>query len=148
MDNFDPHNMRSMMDFISNQVETEEDDHGDILLKFVENCIFLESQSHHWHLQSDNYDLHMILEELYEDLPELVDSLVEGLMSNRGNIFSTGSSFQFQTVDSAVSVLEGFSKQCEYIHDILDQMEEYGSVSDVDDLLALVRRILYKLKVL
>lgn len=148
MSSFDPNDMRSMMDYFSSEVEEPSTDVDSVLLKFIENCIFMGSQSHHWHLQSEEYSLHMILDELYEDLPEVVDSLVEGLMSDRGAIFSTGMSYVFQPVQNALQVLEDLVQQGKFIHQVLEDAEEFSSVSDLDNVMAVIKRAIYKLKVL
>lgn len=142
---FDPNDIRSMMDY----VETTEDDSGtDTLLKFVENSIFLESMAHHWHLQCKNYAKHMELDEFYKELPEYVDAFIEGLMEERGPIMCTGSTYVFQPVQEAVPILEEYVQHCKEVHGMLDEMEEYGSVNTLEDIISFVNSILYKLKVL
>ena len=145
MNEFDPNNLRSMM----NYVEQEETDVSEeVLLKFVENSIFIESQSHHWHLQCGNYAKHMELNEFYEGFPEFIDSFIEGLMETRGALICSGSSYVFQPLSSVISVLEDYKQQCLSIHKVLDSMEEYGSVNTLEDIISFVDSTLYKLKVL
>ena len=145
MNEFDPNNLRSMMDFVDNE---EGSDTEEAVLKFVENSIFLESQAHHWHLQCGNYAKHMELNEFYEGLPEYVDSFIEGLMQTRGALVITGSSYVFQPLSSVIAVLEDYKRQCLAVHKILDSQEEYGSVNTLEDIISFVDSILYKLKVL
>lgn len=148
---FDPNDLRSMMDYVDKtEIGTNEDelDESEVLLKFVENCIFLESQSHHWHLQCDNYAKHMELNELYEELPEHVDSFIEGLMESRGPIQVTGTTYVFQELEFAIEVLSEFIEHCTKVHEILESIEEYGSVNNLEDIMSFVDSILYKLKVL
>ncbi len=145
MNEFNPNSIRSMMDY----VEQEEDSGSeDVILKFVENSIFLESQAHHWHLQCGNYAKHMELNEFYEDLPEYVDSFIEGLMQVRGELVITGSTYVFQPLTSVITVLEDYKNQCLAVHKILESQEEYGSVNTLEDIISFVDSILYKLKVL
>jgi DNA-binding ferritin-like protein len=141
---FDPNDIRSMIDY----VEISDDTHEDVLIKFVENSIFLESQAHHWHLQCRNYSKHMELDELYKELPEYVDSFIEGMMAERGPIFSTGSSYVFQPIEAAIPLLEEYVKHCTKIHEILESLDEFGSVNTLEDIMSFVESILYKLKVL
>ena len=143
-EHFDPNDIRSMMDY----VETTDDTHEDILIKFVENSLFLESQAHHWHLQCMYYSKHKELDEFYKGLPEYVDDFIEGLMTERGPIFSTGSSYVFQPLEEAISVLEEYVQHCNKIHEILDSIGEYGSINKLEDIISFVDSILYKLKVL
>lgn len=141
---FDPKDIRSMIDY----VETTDDTHDDVLIKFLENSIFLESQAHHWHLQCRYYSKHMELDELYKDLPEYVDSFIEGLMADRGPIFSTGSAYIFQPIEEAIPLLEEYIMHCSKIHEILESQDEFGSVNTLEDIMSFVESILYKLKVL
>ncbi|AFC21615.1 starvation-inducible transcriptional regulator [Cronobacter phage vB_CsaM_GAP32] len=143
-EHFDPNDIRSMIDY----VETTDDTHEDILIKFVENSLFLESQAHHWHLQCMYYSKHMELDEFYKGLPEYVDEFIEGLMAERGPIFSTGSSYVFQPLEEAIPLLEQYVQHCHKIHEILDSLDEYGSVNKLEDIISFVDSILYKLKVL
>lgn len=145
MSEFDPNNLRSMMDYVDQE---EDSNTEEAVLKFVENSIFLESQAHHWHLQCGNYAKHMELNEFYEGLPEYVDSFIEGLMQIRGALVITGSSFVFQPLTSVIAVLEDYKRQCLAVHKILDSQEEYGSVNTLEDIISFVDSILYKLKVL
>lgn len=141
---FDPNDIRSMMDY----VDSTSDTHEDILIKFVENSIFLESQAHHWHLQCMYYSKHMELDEFYKDLPGYVDDFIEGLMAERGPIFSTESSYVFQPLEEAIPIMEEYIQHCNKIHEILEELQEYGSVNKLEDIISFVDSILYKLKVL
>lgn len=143
-EHFDPNDIRSMIDY----VETSDDTHDDILIKFVENSLFLESQAHHWHLQCKFYSKHIELDEFYKGLPEYVDAFIEGMMAERGPIFSTGSSYVFQPLEEAIPLLEEYVQHCTKIHEILDGLGEFGSVNTLEDIMSFVESILYKLKVL
>ncbi|SOK58439.1 Phage protein [Yersinia phage fHe-Yen9-04] len=144
-EHFDPNDIRSMMDYVET---TGEDTHEDVLIKFVENSLFLESQAHHWHLQCKYYSKHMELDEFYKDLPEFVDSFIEGMMAERGPIFSTGTSYVFQPLEAAIPILEEYVQHCNKIHEILDSLNEIGSVNTLEDIISFINSILYKLKVL
>ena len=144
METYDPNNMRDVIDAVSS-TEMQPDDY---LIKFVENSLFLESQSHHWHLQCELYSTHEELNDFYQELPQYVDDFIEGLMSERGPIFSTGSSFVFQSLDVVTDVLEDYVQQCNTIHELMSEEEDYGSVNKLEDIISLVDSTLYKLKVL
>lgn len=149
MDQFNPEQMRSMMDFVSTEENTPEVQNYDIvLLKFIENCLFLESQAHHWHLQCKFYSKHMELDTFYKELPEYVDDFIEGVMASRGAIENTSAEFTFQGLDSCLDVLYNFIEQCTYIHQILDELQEYGSVNTLEDVISFVNQTIYKLEVL
>lgn len=138
--------MRDIMDYMA---VAEIESSGEELLEFVEDCIFLESLSHHWHLQTVIYAKHMELDELYKEIGEYVDSFVEGLMSTRGPLqLGSGKAYTFLPLDQCVPVLEQYVSVAKHIREGLDAEEDYGSVNTIEDLISFLDRILYKLKVL
>lgn len=138
--------MRGIMDYMAD-AEFESSD-GE-LLEFVEDCIFLESLSHHWHLQCKVYSKHMELDELYKDIGEYVDSFVEGLMSTRGALqIGSGKQYTFLPLDQCIPVLEQYVQAAKHIHQLLDAEDDYGSVNSIEDIISFLERTLYKLKVL
>lgn len=146
-DQFDPtQDMRGMMDYMA---DTEIDSSEGELLEFVEDCIFLESLSHHWHLQCKIYSKHMELDELYKEIGEYVDSFVEGLMSTRGALtLGEGKAYTFLPLEQCIPVLEQYVQEAKHIHQILDAGNDYGSVNSIEDIISFLERTLYKLKVL
>lgn len=147
MNEFDEANdMRDIMDYMAD-AEVESSD-GE-LLEFVEDCIFLESLSHHWHLQCHLYSKHMELDELYKEIGEYVDSFVEGLMSTRGALqIGSGKQYTFLPLEQCIPVLEQYVQAAKHIHQLLDAEDDYGSVNSIEDIISFLERILYKLKVL
>lgn len=140
---FDPEDIRSMIDYVES---TEESPNSDYLLKFVENSLFLSAQAHHWHLQCNFYSTHMEFDDFYKEMPEFVDAFVEGLMAERGPISALSSSFTFLGLEKAVSTLEDYRAQCDFIHGILDEEGEYGSTNTLEDIMSHVDSVLYKLR--
>jgi DNA-binding ferritin-like protein len=147
MDEFDAReDMRGMMDYMA---DTESNVSNDDLLEFVEDCIFLEALSHHWHLQCRLYSKHMELDELYKEIGEYVDAFIEGLMNTRGALtIGTGKQYQFLELDACVPVLEQYVQTAKGIHQMLDAEDDYGSVNSLEDIISFLERTLYKLKVL
>lgn len=138
--------MRDIMDYMAG---AEIESSGEELLEFVEDCIFLESLSHHWHLQCHLYSKHMELDELYKDIGEYVDSFVEGLMSTRGALqIGSGKQYTFLPLDQCIPVLEQYVQAAKHIHQLLDAEDDYGSVNSLEDIISFLERTLYKLKVL
>lgn len=139
--------MRSMMDYVGS---TEQTDDSDIaLLTFVDNSLFLPAMAHHWHLQCKYYSKHMELDEFYKELPEFVDSFVEGLMSSRGPLpLGMDTDYCFLPLEQAVPTLESYVEQAKYIREMLDANGEFGSVNTIEDIISFVNATLYKLKYL
>lgn len=146
-DQFDAtQDMRGMMDYMDS---TENDTSDSSLLEFVEDCIFLESLSHHWHLQCRLYSKHMELDELYKEIGEYVDSFIEGLMSTRGALqVGPPKAYTFLPLEDCVPVLESYVQTAKHIHNLLDAEDDYGSVNSIEDIISFLERTLYKLKVL
>lgn len=137
--------MRSMMDYVdsteqSNDIDTE-------LLIFVDNSIFLESQGHHWHLQCHYFSKHIELDEFYKEFPELVDTFIEGLMNTRGPLpIGMDAQYTFIPLEDAICTLEEYVEQARHIHRLLDELEDFGSVNSLEDIISFVEATLYKLK--
>lgn len=138
--------MRDIMDYMAG---AEIESSGEELLEFVEDCIFLESLSHHWHLQCHLYSKHMELDELYKEIGEYVDSFIEGLMSTRGALqIGSGKQYTFLPLEQCIPVLEQYVQAAKHIHQLLDSEDDYGSVNSLEDIISFLERTLYKLKVL
>lgn len=139
--------LRHVMDFIGS---TEEDTaYDEVLLTFIENSIMLPAIAHSWHLQSKFYTKHLQLDELYKELPEYVDSFIEGIMNTRGALqVGTANSYKFVPIEQCVPILEEYVEQCKYIHAMLEEAEDYGSTNTLEDIMSFVEGSLYKLKVL
>lgn len=148
--------MRSVLNILGNaqeesdneQVPRQEPNYDEVLLAFAENCIFLESLSHHWHLQTNVYDAHKVLEKLYTELPEFVDTFIEGILSTRGPLPCTGTAFVFQPVQEVQKVLTLFRTMCDSVHNILETLEDHSSVNALEDIMSFIDGILYQLRVL
>ena len=138
--------LRTMMDYVQ---DSETPSTENFLLKFVEDSLFLEAQAHNWHLQCKLYSKHMEFDELYKELPEKVDTFIEGLMSKYGALTpSESNTYMFSSVQDSISTLELYVQDAKLIHRSLDQEEDYGSVNTLEDIISLIDSILYKLKVL
>lgn len=138
--------IRSDIDYIQDELVNFSDSH---LLKFVENALFLESQTHHWHLQARTHTKHVELDELYKGLPEFVDYFVEILMESRGPIIASGdSNYVFQSVEMCLDTLEKFKLQCETVHKVLDAEEQVSAVNALEDLMSFLDSCMMKLKFL
>lgn len=140
------YDMRGLINAVEN--ETGDLDAG-MLQKFVENSLFLTSQSHHWHLQAPTHTLHIELDELYKELPEFVDYFIENLMASRGPIIPSGDNqYDFQSINSVIPILEQYLKQCKIIHGLLEKHQEFSSVNALEDIMSFVNSIVMKLKFL
>ena len=138
--------MRNILDYMD---DTVQENGSSELLEFVEDCIFLESLSHHWHLQCKIYSKHMELDELYKEIGEYVDSFIEGLMSTRGVLpMVSEKQYFFVGLDQCIPVLEQYVQQAKVIHEMLAAEDDFGSVNSIEDIISFLERTLYNLKCL
>lgn len=110
---------------------------------FFVRLLHSSTQAHMLHLKSKSYAQHMALGELYEGLPGLVDSLVETYQGCEGVIEEYPAVAVTPADDPLVFVgaLRDF---------ICDNRKSVGDESElqniVDEVLALVKKTLYKLE--
>lgn len=144
MDEHSFDDIRDLMDIISSDTGESDESH---LLRFVENSLFLTSQSHHWHLQAANHTLHVELDELYKELPEYIDFFIENLMAARGPIVPSGDNqYDFQSIELCIPTLEQYLNQCKIILNTLN--DEPACSNALEDVMSFVNSSLMKLKYL
>lgn len=94
------------------------------------------------HLKADNNDIHVILNDYYDDVIDLVDTLIEDYMGIYDKIESYENVFKEEEYD----VIEYFEELREFTKSGKDLFEEDELISDIDDILSLIDSTLYKLK--
>ena len=94
------------------------------------------------HLKTSNYDVHVILNDFYEDMPEKVDALIEAWMAINGKVEEYKNVFEPHDVEPK----EYLNQLRKFIKDGRSLMGESELESLVDDILGLVDSTLYKLK--
>lgn len=96
------------------------------------------------HLQADNHDVHVILDEFYKDMPEKVDALIEAWQAEHDIVKDYSNQLKAED-KSALEFLEElreFTKQGRT--DLLKGESELESLCD--DVLAQIDSTIYKLK--
>ena len=97
------------------------------------------------HLKTDKYSAHIALNEFYEDIVELVDTLIEnyqglyGKVKNYKNLMSTDEM-------SAIDYLEELKELTKDARKTLIKEDDSELQSDIDAILSLIDSTLYKLK--
>ena len=95
------------------------------------------------HLETNKYSSHMALNDYYDDMPELVDQLIEDYMGLHGRVFDYSSLINARDFDSPVQYLTHLRR---FIVDNKGMFVESELLSDIDNILSLVDSTLYKLK--
>lgn len=96
------------------------------------------------HLQTDNHDVHVILDEFYKEMPEKVDALIEAwqadndVVKDYNNILKADGKSALEFLEE----LKGFVKKGRA--ELLNGQSELESLCD--DILALIDSTIYKLK--
>lgn len=96
------------------------------------------------HLQADNHDIHVILDEFYKEMPELVDALIEAWQADHDVVKDYNNMLDAKQV-SALAFLEelkNFTKNGR--SELLNGESELESLCD--DILAQIDSTIYKLK--
>lgn len=95
------------------------------------------------HLETNKYSSHMALNDYYDDMPELVDQLIEDYMGIHGRVFDYSSIINARDFESPVQYLTHLRR---FIVDNKGMFTESELLSDIDNILSLVDSTLYKLK--
>lgn len=98
------------------------------------------------HLKTDKYSKHIALNEFYEDIVELVDTLIEDYMGIYGKVSDYKNIMTTEKI-GAVEYLESLREMCkEAADDLFDDDDDSELLSDIDNILSLIDSTLYKLK--
>lgn len=97
------------------------------------------------HLKTDKYSAHMALNEFYDEIVELVDTLIENYMGIYGKVgeYKNLMSTDKQSAIDYLSELRAFTIES---REALIDEKDTELWSDIDDILALIDSTLYKLK--
>ena len=85
----------------------------------------------------------MALDEYYKDAPELIDTLIENWQGGHDKVEDYKNLLDGKDFDTAVDYLNELKKICKDGYDLLDSSE---LKSDMDSILSLIDRTVYKLK--
>ena len=98
------------------------------------------------HLKTDKYSKHIALNDFYEDIVELVDTLIEDYMGIYGKVSDYKNIMTTEKI-GAVEYLESLHEMCkEAADDLFDKDDDSELLSDIDNILSLIDSTLYKLK--
>lgn len=98
------------------------------------------------HLKTDKYSKHIALNDFYEDIVELVDTLIEDYMGIYGKVSDYKNIMTTEKI-GAVEYLESLREMCkEAADDLFDEDDDSELLSDIDNILSLIDSTLYKLK--
>lgn len=115
---------------------------------FFSFMIDVPSVAWRFHLSTDSYSEHMALNDFYDDMQELVDSLIEMYQGKFGNLGYL-EHVEYEVGKDAVSFLDGVLDTIADFVEKDDTLTENSEMqSCIDDILSLTDSTLYKLKTL
>lgn len=97
-----------------------------------------------YHLNTNNMDKHTILNDYYEDMPELVDSLIETWMGVQGRKVHIFNNILTDKYDNPIDFLKKLREIGKQGYFLLKNENEL--VSKLDDVMGLIDSTLYKLQ--
>lgn len=109
----------------------------------IGSVIFSITYIHLFHLGTDSYPMHMALNDYYEKMPELVDSLAEHALSEESDLIFSN---RILPGDCPIEYLEELLNYCKASGQMLFDASESSYQSQLDDILNLIESTLYKLK--
>lgn len=137
--------IRGLVNMISDiEAQPDASNANDEINDFVNYTIFLESQSHHWHLQTHKFSDHIALNGFYEEFPDLVDSFVEAYMAHAGTIVPSECEYRFTPVQEAVKCLQLYRDRASQVHQSLEPVG-LGITNTLEDIITACDSVLYKL---
>lgn len=113
--------------------------------EFILTLLHAATNTHILHLQSKSFSEHMALGTFYEELPELVDALVESIQGLTGEIIQYPEMY-YHPADTGLQELEDLMVFVKQGREVLPQDSEVQN--EVDNIANLINSTLYKLRFL
>ena len=111
---------------------------------FISTLLFSRTQVHVFHLQTNSYATHKALETYYEDIVDLVDTLVETYQGTNSIIKLYSNNEKFAYGSSEIKYLEGVLTYVQTNRLIVGEDSDMQNI--VDEIVSLIKQTLYKLK--
>jgi DNA-binding ferritin-like protein len=111
----------------------------------ISKLLHSRTQTHIFHLQSDNFSQHKALDEYYDDIVDLIDDLVESYQGEFGIIknYQNYDLEVYKNNDQVVKFLTGLSED---VNDLRETLGDSFLVGKLDEVVELINSTLYKLK--
>ncbi|ASV44291.1 hypothetical protein PBI_SCTP2_276 [Salicola phage SCTP-2] len=110
------------------------------------HCLRMITNSHLWHLQTENYATHEALEEFYTELNDKCDRLIEISIQLKGHIGrETVYNLELVPYNEMVDEIGAFK---EVMNDMQERVEEDSAEHIIEEILSLIDHTLYKLNYL
>jgi DNA-binding ferritin-like protein len=103
------------------------------------------TQSHIYHLQTDSYAQHKALQEVYEELPNLIDSIVEAYQCE-GTPVMGYKAMPYLEDSNPLQYFENVYNQVQMLRYECCSKEDTAIQNEIDNVCLLIKQTKYKLK--
>lgn len=114
--------------------------------EFFYTLLMAAPYAHMMHLQTRNYAEHMALNELYTELPELVDGLIESYQGKYGIVENYPHSMPMPAMGNPLDMVSALNKYVDETRYLVCDDSEMQN--DIDGIVTLLNTTTYKLKFL
>ena len=128
---------------IQEQEETESNDFPTI----VSQLLFSQTQVHIFHLQTKSFAEHNALQDYYDRIDDLVDTLIESYQGEFG-IIENYKSFKVESYQDTDQVIAYFEMILNLVKKGRETIESTHLQNIMDEIITLVTKTMYKLKFL
>jgi DNA-binding ferritin-like protein len=119
-----------------------------IISQFISSLMSARTQAHIYHLQTPSFAAHKALNEFYDEIVDTIDGLVESYQGKYG-IVSGYSNVVLQEYQSCDGIIMYFTTLVTFIEKTRGMICQDSYIQNqVDELIALIYSLLYKLKYL
>ena len=119
-----------------------------IVGQFISTLMSARTQAHIFHLQTPSFAAHKALNEFYEDIVDTIDTLVESYQGKYGIIEGYGN-IGLQEYQSCAGIIAYFTTLVMFIEKSRSMIAQDSYIQNqVDELVALIYSLLYKLRFL
>lgn len=105
--------------------------------EFIAQSLVMADQIHTWHWVSDERNIHEVLGDLYEKMRELLDELVEGYISNVGDLAYTYTSKITTKNSTKKAIIRDLTEYRTLVGDTINASKTMGLPSVNDKLIEL-----------
>ena len=129
------------------QDEKDSSNHNEDFCDMVCQLLHSQTQVHIFHLQTKSYSEHKALQGYYEDIDDLVDTLVESYQGEFG-IIENYKSFKVESYQDTDQVIAYFEMILNLVKEGRETIESTHLQNILDEIITLVTKTMYKLKFL
>ena len=127
-------------------VTEQESGMGDFV-QMISILFHSRTQAHTFHLQTESFAEHKALQDFYDGIVELIDTIVESYQGKYGIIkgYKNYPLSEYKGVESTISFFESV---CDKVTNLRDCCKDSWLQNEIDNVCTLLNQTLYKLKFL